>query len=312
MKLNILLEKFREALVEGLSPVLFHYTSPEALRSILRKNEFRLSPDIGSDDEISHRKGGKDDRSGRYYYMSTARHKIGGFSKDRKAGVMLVLDGVKLGYNYAGRPIDYVGQSIGYESSEDKPFSAGSRERSEAEDRVYSRESTIPKASKYIREIHILYGDTATNNDKRSIRVAYQMATKKYDIPVYFYKNVRDFQLLNKVASIPFEGAELRTPTELRTQEDRIRAKKKANNTIVFAAWLELYNSIGQPLSSLSREASEQLSFLKMNDFNEISNLKNAIRRDRNNSLIAKIIRIMRQNGFGTVEEFAEHIKNSY
>lgn len=290
MKLHTLLEHTRKALVEGLSPVLFHFTNTTALKDILKHNEFLLTADVGTDSEIAQRK--KDN----FYYMSTTRHKLGGYSLGRTSGAMMVLDGRKLQNKYAGQAVDYYGSDL---------TDATSRTKSEAEDRIYSKDRSIPNATKYIDEIHILYGDTLTTIEKRSIRQSYILA-KKHNIPTYFYKDKKNFQTLSKHRAIEFEASELYTASEM----NKIYQSRKRDYLKV---WRELYHNIGHP-ERLSEEGKKTLMAINYDYYvqDEVRRLKADIHNTRREPSVVKLLNIMRKEKLTTVEEFITHIRNGY
>jgi len=290
MKLHTIFETYRKALVEGLSPVLFHFTNTTALKDILKHNEFLLTADIGTDSEIAQRK--KDN----FYYMSTTRHKLGGYSLGRSSGAMLVLDGRKLQNNYSGQAVDYYGSDL---------VDARQRTKSEAEDRIYSKDRSIPKAVKYIDEIHILYGDTLTTIEKRNIRQAYMLA-KKHGIPTYFYKDKKSFQTLSKHRAIEFEASELYTSSEM----NKIYQRQKSDYLQV---WRELYHNIGHP-ERLSEDGKKTLMAINYDYYveDEVRRLKADIHNTRREPSVAKLLNIMRKEKLNTVEEFIAFIRKGY
>ena len=128
--------------VFAISPVLYHFTTIYKAANILKDDEFKLSSALGKKAEEEHVEGRK------WYYLSTTRHRLGGYHKDTdNAGWLLMnLDGVGLAHNYSGKPIDYWGEN----------FRKVDPTKMEAEDRIYSTKPVIPNASKYIESIHIM------------------------------------------------------------------------------------------------------------------------------------------------------------
>ena len=97
--------RFEKYLTEGISQILYHSTSIFALEQILKSNKFNLSTDLGTGSDVS-----LDKNRNKFFYFSTTRHKLGGFSLDPTEGsVMIVLDGRALSNNFSGKPVDYWG-----------------------------------------------------------------------------------------------------------------------------------------------------------------------------------------------------------
>lgn len=128
--------KIKELLIEGISSTLFHFTSLPALWEILKNDEFQLSTDTHSYEQRNQRI--KD----RAFYMSFSRHRLGGFHVNKKRGALITVDGSKLGQRYSGKPINF------HSDYKENP--------EEAEDRIYSDDSTIKNASSYIKNIEFL------------------------------------------------------------------------------------------------------------------------------------------------------------
>jgi len=167
--------QLKNLLQERISDTVYHITLTMHLYSILKNNEFILTPTLsGSEYKYSKNK---------FYYLSTARSKYNSYFKGmitNYANVsILVLDGNKLNNKYSGFAMSYFNND------------------DETEDRIISNKPTIPNAKSYIKEIHI----KKTNTD---INLAFINAIKKIkdNIPVYIYENIDDFKKLNKTRSI--------------------------------------------------------------------------------------------------------------
>jgi len=143
------------------SDIVFHQTHLYAALKILNHDQFELSPAAGvvaeqalqtdqnRHDPDSLRKLSKS-AIGKSFYLSTARSKVGAFarSKARPGSVSLKLNGAALGRKYKIRPVDYWGSlTLGSVSMRDK--------RNEQEDRLFSPTSTVPKARRYIMDVHV-------------------------------------------------------------------------------------------------------------------------------------------------------------
>ncbi len=135
----------KKNIAEGISSVVYHFMGIRNAESVLKQNKFRLTASAGTGAEQALQKGD------RMYYLSTTRHKLGGYHIDNSwSGVVFELDGSKLAQNYAGQAVDYWGPEF-----YGRPGGKGP-EKKEAEDRVYSYKPYITDANKYIKAVHVL------------------------------------------------------------------------------------------------------------------------------------------------------------
>lgn len=94
----------KKNIAEGISSVVYHFMGIRNAESVLKQNKFRLTASAGTSTEKALQKGD------RMYYLSTTRHKLGGYHLDNSwSGVVFELDGSKLSQNYAGKAVDYWG-----------------------------------------------------------------------------------------------------------------------------------------------------------------------------------------------------------
>ena len=166
----------------GLSPILYHWTKVGKAIEILKTDNFKLYGVSGDNDkEID-------------YYLSTSRSKHAGYHINKSGGAIIVLDGLKLGKLYKGGPHDWYHENP--EALCYKPREC----HDEMEDRVFSKKFIIHNATKYIKEVHILY-DGESERDKKY----YSEYLKNVKIPIYFYDSKKDWLLLNKRKASPLE-----------------------------------------------------------------------------------------------------------
>ena len=91
MRFNLLVENWRKFLKEGITDIVYHYTSGiEKGASILRDNRFLSSG--GFSKEVESELG-----KGKLYYFSTARTPAAAYTGDYPQGVIFKLDGRALG-----------------------------------------------------------------------------------------------------------------------------------------------------------------------------------------------------------------------
>lgn len=195
--------KFKEYLDEGLSPILYHYTTADILLKMLKQDRFFLSATIstGADEDLGNQK---------VWFLSTARNKTGGYGYDKfyekSYHVMIEIDGRKISQNYSGRPVDYWGSD--FRKMDPVKYN-------EMEDRVFADEDHIPNLKKYIKSVHIYipkedkrtnntnWNDISLRNIRRSIIIL-----KKKGIPYQFYDTKDTFFSQRK--PIPFNSGLLR------------------------------------------------------------------------------------------------------
>jgi hypothetical protein len=231
--------RLQKYLIEGISSILYHSTGIYKLDAILRTDKFNLSTSIGTSTETDLSKKGK------FFYFSTTRHKLGGFSLDPAEGTaMLVLDGSKLANKYSGEAVDYWGPE--FRKIDPKKF--------EAEDRIYSKTPQIDNASKYIKEIHVLVPIKfnwswidQTDPRNRNIRSIYKNALIK-KIPIYFYEDKKDFLIQNKKNSVKVNIDDLKPLA-------KVEYRKEFPRTNYFKIWEELFYTTDK--EKLSKRASD-------------------------------------------------------
>jgi len=270
-----------ESLDEAASPVLFHYTgSVGAALNILKNNEFMLSISTGSVEDQYAPKGYN-------YFLSTTRSKVGGYHEfTGGTAVMFNLDGNWFNRRYPVKAIDYW---AGFDK----------QKHSESEDRVFSREPTIPADA--ITAVHILLkeaGEFASPTTRQLMIVA-----KKRGLPTYLYSDENAWKLQDTKRAIPVSKA-----------QDLIRGQKKTGYISTFngkkylAPWLELI--FKKKRSELSKEANKlrySLTYWSGGQFADDLGLRNEItnaRKPGNSGYEAatKIIAAMRKIGASDVK----------
>jgi len=145
---------------EGLSQIVYHFTSIDSLYGIVINNKFYLKSGIfGGGSDLG---GGK-----RMFYLSTTRNRNAkeGYSFMGKTSVRITLDGEKLAQKYHGQPFNYWGDdSLGrmkYLNPEKVGMpkrwgpGVGRHAEDETEDRVWSYKATIENALSYIKRVDV-------------------------------------------------------------------------------------------------------------------------------------------------------------
>lgn len=279
-----------DLLTESLSRIAYHYTDTMSALKILQSGEFQLSSALGSVEQQYM-------PPGKPYFMSTTRTKTGGYHQGGgRRGAMFVLDGNWFNQHYKSGPIDYWGNR-----------GTGMR-ASEAEDRVYSAEPTIPIGG--VTAVHVLL-DVADEDPKRaahdqSIVRELLIAAKTQGIAAYFYTDRAAWlaQDTRKVADVR-QLTGRREPAWFRPRRGRSYLQ----------SWIELMNA--KNLNQLSVQAKK----LQLYGFNSDYDLKNAVEglsTDMANARkpsagderedAVKIIRYMQQHKLNTIKDFVDHI----
>lgn len=174
----------KDIVIEGASSVLYHYTSIQDALRIMSAGAFQLSSVTGNKSEEQYAPPGHP------YFFSTTRTRVGDYHRYvGTGGVLFVLDGRWFGQRYKVKPIDYWDRSWLH--------SGGTRTR-EAEDRVFSKEATIPING--VQEIHVLLKEQEENRSPAARKLL--IAGKTAGIATYLYTDESAWRLLNKEKSI--------------------------------------------------------------------------------------------------------------
>jgi len=147
---KLLMENWRKFLKEGISDVVYHYTSGiNRAAQILEENRFMASG--GFTKEVESELG-----KGKLYFFSTSRTPINIVVGTYPQGAIFKLDGRALAQKYKGAPVDYWADPKYNKSSKlaANVGKTGATEAFEAEDRILLDEPYIPDADTYIDEIH--------------------------------------------------------------------------------------------------------------------------------------------------------------
>ena len=279
-----------QELFESLSQVVYHYTGPMAALKILKSGEFQLSSALGSVEQQYMPKG-------KPYFMSTTRTKTGGYHQMSAGsrGVLFVLDGNWFNQRYKSGPIDYWGNR------------GTSMRPSEAEDRVYSAEPTIPIDG--VTAVHAFLNvskeDPEHQAHNQSVVRELLIAAKTRGIPAYFYNDLNSWLAMDtrKTADVK-QLTGNRKPAWYRP----MRRRSYMQN------WLELMQATSQ--NQLSRDA-ERTRYNLNYDYdraeaakslaNDMSNARKPDSGQERDDAV-KIIRYMQQNRLNTIPEFVDHI----
>lgn len=287
--------KVQDILQEGISKVLYHFTSTINAEKICKDNEFKLTGSFGidSEEELTH----KD----KVYYLSTSRHKRAGFTVSNVYNnqVVFVLNGQKLSYNYSGKAIDYWGED----------FRKNDPLKFESEDRIYHNKPVIPNALKYIDSVHILMRDMNTHNDiiaRANRRLL--ICLKRNKIPYYVYDSVDNFLLQRKDKSVTIDKQLIKG----KEAENLGRFDRYSYRYNDLGAWGELYQQHDE--SKLSKRAKKKLYELNWGIDDAINHIRIELHnmRTRNRDMYNKFYRIYKQSGHTSLRSFVEEIKDKF
>lgn len=282
-----------EILAESLSRVAYHYTNTMAALKILKSGEFQLSSALGSVEQQYMPKG-------KPYFMSTTRTRRGGYHQGgMRRGVLFVLDGNWFNQHYRSGPIDYWGNR------------GTSLRASEAEDRVYSSEPTIPIGG--VTAIHVFLNvredDAEQQAHDQSIVRELLIAAKTRGITTYFYNDHDAWLALDtrKTADVSqLTGS--RKPGWYRPSRRRSYMQN----------WLELMQATAK--NQLSKDADHTRYNLNY-DYDRVEAAK-ALANDMSNARkpdagqerddAVKIIRYMQQHRLNTIADFVNHVADKW
>ena len=158
-----------QQLDESLSRIVYHYTTTWAASNILASGKFELSSSLGSIEQQYAPKG-------YHYFLSTTRTPRGGYHDTiGQSAIMFVLDGNYYNSKYPSKPVDYW---------ENRDPAKSHHRTHEAEDRLFSKEPTIPING--VTAVHMFIKDDADPNVKGLARTIL-LEAKKRGIPAYYY-----------------------------------------------------------------------------------------------------------------------------
>ena len=285
--------RITEIITESLSRVAYHYTGLHAAEKILKSGNFELSSAPGSIEQQYA-------PPGRPYFLSTTRTKTGGYHQGTIwRGVMFVLDGDWFNQRYKSGPVDYWGNR-----------GTGMR-ASEAEDRVFSAEPTIPVDG--VSAVHVFVDSNQPDSDNlranRAVARKVLIAAKTRGIAAYFYDDHK---------------AWLQQDTSKTAQVSQLQGNKPANyyrgmrRRTYMHNWLELMGAQAQ--NQLSKDADHTRYNLNYDYDRDAAakslevDMSNARKPDSGpeRESAVKIIRYMNQHKLNTIRQFVDHIAKKW
>jgi hypothetical protein len=168
-----------ELLMESATAEIYHYANTSLAAKIFRDGMFKLSNTTGNKSEEKYALPGYP------YFLSTTRSKVGDYHRYAgSSACMFVLDGNWFNQHYKSRPVDYWDRSWNY------PNSARTRE---AEDRIYSKNPSIPLDGVKAVHVYIQEQSEYRSPEVRSILIQ----AKKMGILAYLYTDETAWRLQN-------------------------------------------------------------------------------------------------------------------
>lgn len=270
--------KANEFLIERASSILFHYTSTFNALKMLKSGSFELSSTTGNKSEEDYAPEGYP------YFLSLTRTLTGDYHRYvGTGGVMFKLNGDWFNSRYVVKPIDYW-DSAWLDSD-------GTRTR-EAEDRVFSKEPTIPITP--VTEVHVLL----KNQDEFRSPLTRQImiVSKQRNIPVYLYTDEKAWRLLDKRNSVQPSKAK-----DILKGQPLIRGYSR-KPTDYIKQWIELIEKDKKEyLSDRAKSLLKNLMWYSRpdDDQNMSVDLSNARKPDAGDRASAvKLIKYMQDNGY--------------
>lgn len=282
--------QIKEILVESLSRVAFHYTRLPSALKILTTGQFELSSVLGSAEQQYAPKG-------QFYFFSTTRTRHGGYHDFvGDDAVLFVLDGNWFNRHYQSKSVDYW---------LNRDPSQPHHRQHEAEDRVFSKDPTIPIGG--ITAIHVYVSPSAEEQTKARARQVL-IAAKKQSIPVHLYNDIK-----------AWKNFDTRQKGNISALKGKDMAKGYATGRRGYLLpWIELIRANNQ--SQLSKTA-DKIRYNLMYTYDRsnaalglTTDLSNARKPssgpDRQNAI--KIINYMKQNNLKTINDLVNFIANKW
>ena len=290
-----------EFITEAATRVLFHYTSANSAATILEQGHFNLRNAIGNNAEESYMP------PGRPYFLSATRSRTGDYHRNpTKNAVLFTLDGDYINSKYLVKPIDYYERSWLFNPTE--------RSR-ESEDRIYSKNSSIPVVP-MVTNIDVYLGlDRDKDDDRRErfrsdeLRRIIESA-KNLNIPISYYKTKKGWLIKS-----PTDRVDQRTVINnllSSPEEPRYEGGMYAQHII---GWLELIEK--NSTAELSKEADKiRYNYIQYghsgDDVQLRNDLHNAKPGTKEYAYAVKLIDFMVKNRIRSTKQLLEYLKNKW
>jgi hypothetical protein len=262
----------------------------------MASGKFELSSDLGSVEQQYAPKGYR-------YFLSTTRTLTGGYHEYTNSGsAMFVLDGNWFNQHYKSGPVDYWGNRDPLQSHHKKH---------EAEDRVFSKTSTIPIDG--VSAVHVLIKPDSDNEHHGAWARTVLINAKKRGIKAYLYNDEKAWRQLDTSKSQSITGNPL-----LRGQQHVVTRQSMYNRKGYLHPWVQLITATDK--SQLTKKADD-IRYRLAYPYDAQSSLQglgvemsNARKPgsgiDRDNAVM--IIDYMRKNKLNDLEALMDHLKKKW
>jgi hypothetical protein len=286
-------------LFESVSRIVYHFTSIPNAAAILTDHRFRLTAAAGTSTE-------RNLSSGKQYYLSTTRSKVGDYTLHQfyKSGLVFELNGEWFNHHYKGGPVDYWQNKGRYQGD-------GIKGRySEMEDRVFSDEPYIPfpkDPRKLIKSIHIMW--QVVPEDRLDEKLSTYLRTvliraKQLGIPYYIYDDEHAFVLQDTRRAKQIDISKLVNPSEPKFGDNWPQTQKDW-----FKGWREIYYA--KDKNQLSKEgkraADKVINYYRDAAAGLDADIHNEKRRAT--AGLVKLLKIFRKLGVRSGQEYVDAMR---
>lgn len=279
--------KSSEFITEGISDVVYHYTPIAAAQKILQSGEFQLSSTLGSVEEQYAPKGFM-------FFLSTTRTRFGGYHDYvGSTAVLFTMSGRTISQHYPAKSVDYW---------EDRPPSSVRNRPHEAEDRIFSREPSIPIDSVIAIDVYVR---PDADNRVKAIARSVLILAKQRGIKVNYYNDEKAWRS---------GDTRSRGDISILTGQDDRKGYSSIRHRGYLMPWIEVIT--GRDINHLSKKARELVrslgySYDKKYAASGLANdLSNARKpnsgADRGHAIT--VIQYMNKNGLRTVSELVDNL----
>ena len=286
-------------LLEGISPIVYHYTSISNVINIINSNQFKLSSSMAKAIERN--------MNGKYFYASFTRSRVGSYHYSHGSKkplhnntVMIKLNGQSLNHAVSGNAVDYWGPD----------FRKIDPTKHEMEDRIVSNRPSIDNIKKYIISVECYYDEAKSNQNHRDNIILNPLAKMikvciNNNIPVNLYTTHQDFITGKRAISnddalkmVEEEGPEL---------EPR---SWKSNGVPPLSPYIELMKATDE--STLSDDAQKVLYNIRYYSYEVPGSLSADFHNANRSDLSRELTLLARNNKLHSIKDIVNFIKEKF
>lgn len=290
-----------EFVTEAVTDTVYHYTSTHNAARIFNDGAFKLSSVSGNPSEASYAPAGYP------YFFSTARSKVGDYHRYvGTGGVMFVLDGRWINSRYPAKAIDYWDRSWQH---------APDRTR-ETEDRVFSKEPTIPIDG--VVAVHVLLKEK--DESRSPLTRLILLSAKKRGIKTYLYTDEAAWRLQDtrKTVAVSDSGELLKGPASSGRFVRPVRGVAARRGGEMYGRsslldWIELLKKRpGDELSTTADKLRYNMQYYGDTSGTLANDMFNAKKPDSSEyNLANQLVKYMTKNNLN-IQQFVEQLKNKW